>query len=91
MTRAANAVLLYLDRYLKQNPTRRRALFALYKKTTGDDLHPGHFWKHTARKSEPNLSTTLVYLVFLSQSRELISSKVPGDLFTYKHPEWLKK
>ncbi len=91
MTRAANAVLLYLDRYLKKYPDRRRALSALYKKTTGRDLHPAQLWKHTARKVEPNLSTTLVYLVFLSQSRELVSSKVPGELFTYRHPAFLKK
>lgn len=91
MTRAANAVLLYLHRYLEHNPARRPALLALYKKTTGRELHDGNLWRHTARKVEPNLSTTLVYLVFLSQARELVSSKVPGALFTYKHPEWLKK
>lgn len=90
MTRAANAVLLYLSRYLENNPRERRRLFALYKKTTGDDMHKGHLWKHTARKVEPNLSTTLVYLVFLSQAGELIADKKPGSLFSYKHPEWLK-
>lgn len=89
MTTAANALLLYLDRYLKNNPKRRRELFDQYEKTTGKKLHPGQLWKHAERRVEPNLSTTLVYLVFLSRERELISSKTPGALFTYKHPEWL--
>lgn len=91
MTRAANAVLLYLDRYLAGNPSRRRRLKAQFLKTTGHELHEGHLWKHTKRKVEPNLSTSLVYLVFLSRAGELIPSETPGALFTYKHPEYLRK
>ncbi len=91
MTRAANAVLLYLDRYLENNPKRRRALLALYKKTTGTELSKTQIWKHTKRKAQPNLSATLVYLVFLSLEKAIKASPVPGELFDYKNPAWLKK
>lgn len=91
MTKAANAVLLYLARYLEKYPARRKVLRALYSRTTGRELHEGHLWKHLKRKVEPSLSATLVYLVFLSRAGELIASRVPGALFTYKHPEWLRK
>lgn len=92
MTKSANAVLLYLDRYLKAYPKRKRALFRLYARTMGGttELTDGALWKHRSRKVEPGLSTALIYLVFLSQSKELIASDVPGALFTFRRPEWLK-
>lgn len=90
MTPAANAFLRYLDRYLKANPAERKKLISLHRKHTGRELRVGHLWKHTARKVEPGLSTALVYLVFLSKARALKPSKIPGEIFTYQNPEWLK-
>lgn len=90
MTRPAHAVLLYLDRYLQENPKKRRALRDLYERTTGQALHLGALWKHTTRKVEPGLSASLVYLVFLSRAGELLPTNTRGALFTYKHPEWLR-
>lgn len=91
MTRPAAAVLLYLGRYLRENPKKRRVLKALYARLTSGPLHEGHLWKHTARRVEPSLSAALVYLVFLSRAGELLPAKRRGDLFTYKHPEWLRE
>ncbi len=91
MTKAAHGVLLYLDRYLLEHPKKRRALRDLYLRTTSRELHEGHLWKHTKRKVEPNLSTTLVYLVFLSKAGELLPAKTPGLLFTYKNPQYLSE
>ncbi len=91
MTKAAAGVLLYLDRYLEANPTKRPALHALHLKHTGRELSAEQLWKHRHRKVEPGLSAALVYFIFLSAAGELKPAKNPADLFTYKNPNWLKK
>lgn len=97
MTVQAESLLAYLDRYLTEKPARRQALTKLFQRHTGRDLNRGHLWKHRERRSQPNLETALVYLVFLHKARELLpidpKSKrplPPGRLFAYRHPEWLK-
>lgn len=91
MTTAAKGVLRTLDRFLLANPKRRHALNALYLKHTGRELLDGALWKHRKQKVEPQLGTSLVYMIFLSKEGALISSPTPGALFTYQNPAWLKQ
>lgn len=90
MTRAATAFLLYLDRYLTNNPGQQRELFALHRKITGRPLDDALFNRHRKRRVEPGLSRSLVYLIFLHSRGELMPATRKGDLFTYKNPRWLK-
>jgi hypothetical protein len=90
MTKASGCVLLYLQRYLEAHPQEKKKLMSLYKKHHGREIEAKDLWRHTRRKIEPSLGKGLVYLIFLSRAGELISSKVPGELFTYRHPEWLR-
>lgn len=90
MTRAAAGFLHYLDRYLAENPTQQKKLKEIFRQHCGRELHKADLWKHTKRQSQPNLSTTLVYQIFLHQAKELTYAKEPGDLFNYKHRAWLK-
>jgi len=90
MTKAAHGLLLYLDRYLTQQDAAASELRKFHLEHTRKKLSPQLLWVHRKRKSEPNLSTSLVYLIFLNQKGEIVPAKKPGLLFTYKHPEWLK-
>ncbi len=91
MTRAAKGLLIYLDRFLLENPKRRRELCKFFEKTTGRELHKGELWKHVKQRVEPNLSTSLIYLAFLHKHGAITPSKTAGDLFEYVKPERLKK
>lgn len=90
MTRQASAFLRYLKSYLDQKEGRNAALRKFYFDTTKKVLHHPHLWKHINGHVQPNLETSLVYMVFLHQACELIPSKIPGELFRFKHPEWIK-
>lgn len=90
MTKPAAALMVYLARLLKERPGARRRLEELYAQTTGKPLIRSQLWRHTSREFEPTLSTSLIYLIFLHESGELIPATKRGQLFTYKHPEWLK-
>ncbi len=90
MTKASGGVLLYLHRYLAAHPSEKKKLIALYKKHHGREIEAKELWRHARRETEPSLGKGLVYLIFLSRAGELIPSTVPGELFTYKNPAWLK-
>jgi hypothetical protein len=90
VTKAAATVLLYLDRYLKENPKQRRELARLYKKATGKEINLSLLWVHTRRKSEPSMSVSIVYFDFLVRAGELTPTAEPGRLFEYQHEDWLE-
>ena len=90
MTKPAAALMVYLLRALKERPGTRKRLGELYTKTTGKPFDRSQLWRHTSRQFEPTLSTTLIYLVFLHETGELIPATKRGALFTYKNPDWLK-
>lgn len=91
MTNAASGLLLYLRRYFDHAPDERAKFRQLYQRHTGRRLAPSELWKYTRRKVEPSMSATIIIQIFLHGAGELRPARVRGELFTYKHPAWLKK
>lgn len=84
-------VVSYLSRYIARHPEKLRDLETAHLRQTKRPLSPPLRCRHFKLQSEPSGGTLLAYLIFLHAEKALLSTKVPGKLFEFAHPELLRR